>query len=807
MSNMSVEPLAGVRVIEMTNGRAEICGRFLADLGADVILVEPPEGSAARDAEPVYGGTSLYFATRNANKRSVVLDTESASDRERLLELLDDADIWIETMRPGTLEPLGLGPDAVLARNAGLVIASLTDFGQTGPYRDYVGTEWVQMAMAGMLSRSGLPGRAPLLPPGRLATDSAALQAAWTILVAYMNRLDTGRGDHLDFSIYEATAQCIDPGFGTGGTSQGMGANPSNRGRPDGRHLYPIFECADGHVRICVLSARQWRGLFEWMGEPAEFADPKYASLIARFKASRQIFAMIGELFREQTVEAIVDEGQRRGVPVAGLSTPADVLVADHFLSRGVFVDVPIKSGEFGRAPFGCFELDGERPPWRRPAPGLGEHGGEVFAELGQARDRPEIPKGSASRRHPLEGLKVIDLGVIVLGAEESRLLADQGADVMKVENRAFPDGGRQSLTGEDMTPTVAWGHRNKRSLGLNLRDPSGKGKKLLERLIAGADVILSNFKPGTMESLGLGAKRMLEINPGIVIVESSAQGANGPWSQRLGYGPLVRASTGMTALWRYPEDEEGFSDAVTIYPDHHGARIGAAVVLAMLIRRRGTGQGGVATISQAEAILDGLAEYLLLESLEPGAAQAGLRIESEDAPQGLYRCAGEDEWCIVTLRGDDEWAGLCQAIGRPDLAEDPRLATTQGRLRHHAEVDAAVSAWMKSMPPRKAAATLQEAGVPAGFMQRVDEYPEDPQLLEREFLSKMEQPGLSGPLLVERRPCLSRGLADPELRPAPRAFEHTRELCREWLGMNNEEIERLIDEGVLELADGEKRS
>ena len=262
----------------MADGRGEMCGRLLSDLGADVIRVEPPGGAASRTQAPLHDGVSLPFATHNAGKRGVVIDHTIADGRERLLRLLDDADIWIETRAP-------LDTDVVRARNPGLVVLSITDFGLTGPYRDWVATDWTLLAMGGVLSRSGLPGREPLMPPGDMALQVTAMQATWAALVAYWNRLECGRGDHIDFSLYEATAQAIDPAMGTVGTAQVAGyAETRDRPAPG---PYPIFRCRDGHVRVVLLAPRQWHAMRAWLGEPEDLQDPELETIRGRALALR----------------------------------------------------------------------------------------------------------------------------------------------------------------------------------------------------------------------------------------------------------------------------------------------------------------------------------------------------------------------------------------------------------------------------------------------------------------------------------------------------------------------------------------
>ena len=463
-------PLAGLRVVDMADEKGETCGRFLADLGADVIRVEPPGGAGSRLLPPFHGTTSLSFAVRNANKRGVTLDLDAPADRERLLALLESADVWIETARPGTLAALGLGPDEVLARNPELVITSITDFGQSGDYRDWDGNDSIHVAMSGILSRSGLAGRDPLHTPPGMAYETTAIQAAWATLVAYWNRLQTGRGDHVDFSILEAAAQIMDPAYGTASVSRAS-AFPSTRGRPEAG-LYPIFRCADGCVRVVVLAPRQWRAMRAWLGEPAAFQDERYDTIPARLEAAAELHALYAALFAGLTKDAIATEGQARGVPVAPVLDVSEVLAAPHFRARGAFVDAEVAPGVHGRLPSGFLELDGARIGFRHRAPVPGEHNDELGRAPGERPARPAAASSGAPRR-PLDGLRVVDFGIIVIGNEIGRLLADQGADVIKVENRAFPDAARVGYGGK-LSPSFVAGSRNKRSFGVDLRTPEG---------------------------------------------------------------------------------------------------------------------------------------------------------------------------------------------------------------------------------------------------------------------------------------------------------------------------------------------
>src|SRR3954471_21240053 len=388
-----VEPeplLSGVRVVDCADGKGETCGRFLADLGADVIRVQPPGESPAR-------------SLRNANKRGVT------ADRDRLLALLDTADIWIETGPPGP------DADVVLGRNPALVIVSITDFGQTGAYRNWAGGDAVIAAMSGMLSRSGLAGREPLVPPAGMAYETAAIQAAWAALVAYWHRLETGRGDHVDFSLLEAAMQTLDPAHGAASVSRASGA-PATRGRPEAG-LYPMFPCADGHVRVVILAPRQWRALRAWLGEPAEFQDARYDAITARLEAAPRLHARYAALFAPLTADAIAAEGQARGVPVAPVLTLPQVLDSPHFAARGTFVDAEVAPGVRARVPSGAVTVDGVRAGFRHRAPEPGEHDADL-----ELPAPPRVGGRRARPRRPLSGLRVVDFGIIVIGNEIGRL-------------------------------------------------------------------------------------------------------------------------------------------------------------------------------------------------------------------------------------------------------------------------------------------------------------------------------------------------------------------------------------------------
>ena len=741
-------PLAGLRVLDLATGPMAAIARHYAELGADVIRVEPAGGSDDRRAGHLVSGTSIEFVAANLGKRAATFD--------RYEMLVANADLVIA---PRTaIDAAGL-----LERHPALVILSVSDFGDTQGFADWVGSGPVFHALSGELSRSGIPGRAPLLPPGDLAIACGAVQAAYAALVAYWQALNTGCGDHLDFSLLDGTTQALDPGYGIAGSATaGVPASKLPRDRPEARFMYPIFPCKDGFVRLCVLAPRQWQGLFEWMGRPGAFADPSFDKLQVRF-ASKELSAAMASFFASKAKAEAEEEGQRFGVPTAAVLDLDEALATEQMAARRAFVPVVIAPKLTAPLPDGVMEIDGARMGAAGPPPPLPSP--EVDW---QPRAVPNSAMTDSER--PLSGLRVLDLGVIVVGAEGGRLLADQGADVIKVESSAFPDGSRQSRSPGPIAPTFATGHRNKRSLGLNLRSP--RGKALLLDLIRQSDVVLSNFKGGTLESLGLDYDSLRSINPRIIVTDSSAFGPTGPWARRMGYGPLVRASAGLTMQWRYPGEPDSFSDAITVYPDHVAGRIGIIGVIALLIRRLRTGRGGQVSVSQAEVMLSHMAVQIAADALaRDGHPVVGAKVQS-----AVYACTGDDQWCAVTVR---------------DPADEQAVARVTGGMP--------LSDWIKDQSPHAAMVALQAVGVPAGAMLRVSELPAFAYYRERRFFREAIHPHMADPFVVEAAPIRSERLPDPPDQPAPLLAEHTTDIMRDRLGLGPEEISGLIEAGVLE--------
>jgi crotonobetainyl-CoA:carnitine CoA-transferase CaiB-like acyl-CoA transferase len=297
---------------------------------------------------------------------------------------------------------------------------------------------------------------------------------------------------------------------------------------------------------------------------------------------------------------------------------------------------------------------------------------------------------------------------------------------------------------------------------------------------------VFATSTPGTLASLGFSYERLRECNPRIVLAESSAFGATGPWSAQMGYGPLVRATTGVSKLWTAEESvggvSAGFFDATTVFPDHVVARITAVAALASLIGRDNAGTGAHVHISQAEAAVNQLAASYVVDA----ARSANLPVSDDTGEHAVYQCAGEDEWCVISLRSAADRAALAAAMGCAALPD--------GRTN----LVAAVSAWTAGLDKAAVADTLQRLGVPAAPMNRAVDVLAEPTLVHRKLFTDMVHPLFEHPMPTETSPSLFAHIPRAELRHAPMAGEHTREICQKLLALDTDEIDRLIAEGVL---------
>lgn len=390
-----VDALAGIRVLDLAGPAGSYCGKLFADLGADVILVESPGGHPLRREAPFINDVespehSLSFAYYQTNKRGITLDLDRAEGREVFRRLARVAHLVIETDMPGMMAARGLAPAELLQLAPHLVVTSITPFGQTGPYNRFQGEDLTMLAMGGLLYITGYP-ELPTRLYGNQAFLTASMFSAVASIVAVLNAEQSGRGEHVDVSIQEAVAMALEnsvPFFDLEGrVRQRSGLTQ----RYTGAGLFP---CSDGYIYVFVgglAAIRFWDGFVQWMNDEgvegaSRLSGPEWHDRAFRDTSeARSIFAEVFGPFALQRKQMdLYLEAQTRRIPMAPVYSAAGVVNNPHLQARGFFVDVEhAASGRTLRMPGAPYRLSGT--PWRvrRPAPRLGEHNEEVFAEIG----------------------------------------------------------------------------------------------------------------------------------------------------------------------------------------------------------------------------------------------------------------------------------------------------------------------------------------------------------------------------------------------------------------------------------------
>ena len=831
-----VEPilggLEGLRVLDLTGELGVYATKLLADLGAEILKIEPPTGDPTRQIGPFYQGRperegSLLFWSNNTNKRSAVLDLESAEGQETFRRLAQSADFLIETLPPGFLADRGLGYNRLSAENPSLIQVAITGFGQTGPYRDFKSPEIVGWAMSGFMSRCGDPDRPPLMAGADPGRHVAGLYGAISALAAFERRQRTGRGAFVDISMQEAIASVSEAPHLTyihlGEIYRRQGSEYS--------YAVPvkILPCQDGHVLAITITLAQWQKLVELMAIDDmvdDLIDPKYEDSLVRLANRDHIHEVIARWVAPKKKLEIVEYAQANRLPFAVVNSVADASEDAQLEAVGFYVDV--EHPEAGRS----FRYPGsparagrvKKRPVRR-APKLGEHQAAVEEWLQQlatespvASHESRVPSDTTAdlehgtehspasthdsgpetrdSRLPLAGLRVLDFTWAVAGPFGTRTLADLGADVVKIEQveagdilRGFPPfpGGQKTVNGSGYFFQM---NRNKRSLCVNLR--SAAGKDLIRRLSAKADVVVDNFSAGVLTRLGLDYDDLKQGNPRIIVLHLPAFGEEGPRRSYVGFAPAIEAFAGLSALTGYPDrDPSGMG---TVLPDYWGALSGTLTSLAALIRLQRTGQGeriAAPMIASNTAILG----PVMLDYTVNGHAQTANGNRRQDrpaAPHGVYRCAGDDRWIAIAVMTDEEWRALRRAMGDPEWAREERWSSPESRYAGQDELDRRIEEWAGSRSPRETMEELQAAGVPAGMFQNGrDLVEEDPHLAARDFYVEVDHPEI-GRKRLDRSPILIDGEPLPIRRRAPLLMENAEEVIGEWLGVSADEAATL---------------
>jgi len=378
------------RILDLADSKGAYCTKLFADLGADVIKIERPEGDPGRAMPPFVDDTphpekSLYFLHRNAGKRGITLNLETSEGSDILKKLVKTADVLVDNSPPDYMANLGLDYPALQEINPGLVMASITEFGHSGPYKDCKGSNLVDYALSGVMITSGYPGKEPCLCPGTPAHDAASLYANIAILAALYMRGATGQGQYIDTSVHETSRLGLYPWI-VPNYSYAInpdGPPPTSETRM-GASIYPVYPCKDGLIRVVALTPRQWDALVRVLGSPEVLLTEEWRGFLYRIGNADDLYALVLEYTEKYTMLELFEAGKREGVPIAPILNIEDFYNSPHTKARDFFVEVDHHVAGKADYPGPPYKWTETPPRIQRPAPCLGEHNEEIYcSELG----------------------------------------------------------------------------------------------------------------------------------------------------------------------------------------------------------------------------------------------------------------------------------------------------------------------------------------------------------------------------------------------------------------------------------------
>ncbi len=775
--------LSELTVVNIGSGLdSAYAAKLLSDLGARVIVVEPPDGAPLRRRPPVGDGAAhgAIWAHLASGAESLV-PTDRQDSRRVLRALLAHADVLLTDGTSHWQQDLPTAP------HARLITADLSAWGRSGPYAEWRESDIATWAMGGYMYFTGEPDREPLIIPGSQSAIHAGVHCALAVLAAVRERRRSGHGQQIELSQLEANlsahAWLVSSWIASGQALLRTG--------------HDFTKTRDGWAHFMQMVPNP--NVFLLIDQPERMGEVIANDIDRWRRAVTGVYREVEAWAQEVDSEEVATRAQELRVACTPMLDAAGLDRNPQLAARGWWE--PDSDAELGelRFPGPAYQLS--RAPARRggPAARLGEHSAALREEF-VGRAAPPAPSAMPTDTGPLEGLTVVELTSNWAGPIAGRHLGDLGANVIKVEWAARPATRALFMPGPTQDPQrypydramyFNLLNRNKRDVIVDLA--TAQGREVFSELIARADVFIENNSARVMPNLGLGYDAMSEVNPQLIYVSMSGFGATGPWRDWSAYGSNIEASSGLASVTGY--DESQVYRTPVFYADPVAGNHAAVAILAALEERERSGLGQFIDVALNEAGACHFLEMLLDYQATGTIRRPNGNRDERFAPQGAYRCAGDDCWIGLAVQRDEEWPLLAEAIGREDLADDPELTTLAGRQARHDELDAAIQAWTQGYEQYEAAWILQRAGISAAPVLANWQVLADPHLFHRGFYVPIEHPVVgvypfpSWPWRFSRTPALVR-------RAAPRFAEHNRQILSE-IGLSEERIQQLYDDGI----------
>ncbi|MGK2965131.1 MAG: CaiB/BaiF CoA transferase family protein [Tepidiformaceae bacterium] len=824
MAETAIRPLDGIRVIDIANHRGELGGRLLADLGAEVIKVEPPGGSPSRRMAPFRDGRegepdgSLYWASVSLGKKSVVLDITQDGDRAKLRELLAGADIFLESFDPGYLATLGLGYDDVKAANPALVYVSVTPFGQDGPRAHDQATDITLQSAGGLVSLQGDKDRRPI-PVGQpnQAAFHAGGQAAADAIIALNERRSSGLGQYIDVSMQTAmvwtlmNATGYPPNQGTnppGTCEQRVGSSASALAMFGIDVDMPtVWECQDGYLTaafgVGAVGAKSLAAMVTWMDSEGYLDEHKDLTEVnwlmwtvdllegrLDIEKPRRLVPLVESFIKTRGKMELLERGVSHSILIAPFFSTQDLVEDRQMQERGYWTEI---AGVKHPGPMAFTTAYDLRPV--TPAPSLGAD--QAVANTPHTPLAPAPTSGL--RSNAFKGLKVADFAWVGVGPIIAKALSDHGATVVHVESEGRPDvlrtappfkNGQSDLNLSQFQPNF---NSSKLGLACNLSAPEGQA--LAHKLIDWADVVVESFTPGAMARLGLGYDDLSKDRPDLIMLSTCLRGQTGPHRAYAGFGGQGAALGGLHYItgWkdRPPAGPWG------AYTDFITPRYGVSLLTAAIWDRARTGKGTFIDLSQVEASIHFMEPQVLDYTVNGRVTEAQEDRNLYSSPNGVFEVVGQGRYVALGCETPAQWRALRGAVAPLAPFGDASFDDLAVRQANADVIDAALRPWFADKDPWKVTADLQAAGVPISVVEFPSDLYEDPQLIHRGFFVTLDHAKM-GPTPYDGLVSKFSGMPVGPLGPGPALGQHTDMVLSEILGLSEDEVVELAVAGVL---------
>lgn len=813
--------LSSYRVLDLSDERGQLAGQILADLGAEVILVEPPGGSRSRRIGPFVGGNegdvehSLWFWSYNRGKRSIVIDLEERAGQAQVRELARGADILIESDNPGVMAARGLGADDLIGQNPSLVYTSVSAFGQDGPKAEWEATDLTVVGAGMQLLLMGDDDRPPVRIPLDQGFLHASAEGAAATLIALYERNRSGLGQHVDVSAQQSITQATQSL-----SLSHLYRSPESSRTSGGAKLGPFTirlrsPAADGYVSATILFGEAigpfGARLFEWIHEEGmcddsdldidwiNFVDGVMTGRIGlgEYDRIQEVAARFTATKTKAELQHAALEKRLLIVPIANV---ADVANSEQFRERDFWRTVDVASagrqvmfpGAFAKFSATPLQLD-------TPAPSIGADTAAVLAEPRESAKQAVHPghHSEGQGEGALAGLKVLDFMWVMAGPAATRVLADNGAQVIRVESANRIEAARTLqpfLNDEGGAENGGlFQNMNAGKLGITLDMAKPEARDVVLDLVRWADVVCESFSPKAMRGWRLGYEDLKAVKPDIIMASSCLFGQSGPLSGLAGFGTMGASLSGFYELTGWPDrDPAGCFGA---YTDYISPRFLSSAILAALDHRDRTGEGQYIDLSQAEASIAFLAPALLDYEVNGRLAERPGNRHPVMIPHGVFPVEGDNRWITIACQDDDRWRALCEVAGLGSSLADLDGAA---RREREEEIEGLIASWTETQSGQELEGRLQGLGVAAHQVQNSFDLAEDPQLQHRGHFVEGAHDD-HGTMWVEgSRFKLSRTPATIT-RAGPTLGQHTFDVLVGILGYDDERLGQVAAAGVLE--------